>query len=268
MEQKAVDDVAAFRRLHEDATPLILPNAWDVASALGFVAAGFTAIGTTSFGIAASSGTPDGGRSTRDTTIALVAALDGLPVPLSADIEDGYADDPDEVAAYVAKLGVAGVNIEDSTDEGLITPERHAAKIAAIKNNGREVFVNARVDTYWLGQSANTDETLRRARAYVEAGADGIFVPAIAEPADIRAITSELTVPVNVLPIPGRTLRELAELGVRRLSSGSLPYRAAIDAAVAAAAGLRDGQPPAAATPYPQAQRRIVEYRERLEQQF
>lgn len=250
-----------FRRLHQGSGPLVLPNAWDVGSALGFVAGGFEAIGTTSFGVAASSGSPDGGRSTREATAALVAALRSLPVPISADVEDGYADDPAEVAAFVARLGIAGINIEDSTDEQLVSPETHAAKINAIKAASPDVFVNARIDTYWLGQSADTAETLRRATAYIAAGADGIFVPAVAEPADIRTITAAVDVPVNILPVPGRTLAELADLGVRRLSSGSLPYRAAIDAAVNAAAALRDGRPPVQATPYPEAQQRLVDFR-------
>jgi 2-methylisocitrate lyase-like PEP mutase family enzyme len=114
----------SFRDLHDGDGPFLLPNAWDVASALAFAAAGFPAVGTTSFGVAAAAGHPDGGRSTRDATASLAAQLRRLPVPVSADIEDGYDDDPDAVAAYVATLGVAGINIEDSSASGSSHPVR------------------------------------------------------------------------------------------------------------------------------------------------
>src|SRR5256885_9093574 len=119
-----------FAELHYRDVPLLLPNAWDVASALAFVAAGYEAIGTTSFGVASSIGRPDGRRATREANIALARALTTLPVYITLDIEDGYTDDPDAVADYVAALGVAGINIEDSGDARLIPPDRHAAKVA------------------------------------------------------------------------------------------------------------------------------------------
>jgi 2-methylisocitrate lyase-like PEP mutase family enzyme len=249
-----------FLDLHRGERPLLLPNAWDVASALAFLAAGYPAIGTTSFGVNAAAGHPDGDRSAKDATARLGAALAPLPAYISVDVEDGYDDDPDRVAAYVAGLGVAGVNIEDSTAESLVAPETHAAKIAAVKRRAPDVFVNARVDTYWFKQDASVGATLARAMAYVEAGADGIFVPGLSDPVEVRALTEALEVPVNVLAIPGRSLVELAELGVRRVSTGSLPYRAALDAAVAVADALRDGHSAPAATPYAEAQDRLVQY--------
>src|SRR3954469_19410632 len=108
----------SFHDLHRGELPFLLPNAWDVASALAFLDAGFPAIGTTSFGVASSLGRPDGGRATRDANLALARALSSLPAYVSVDIEDGYDDDPERVAAYVDELaaaGVAGINIEDST---------------------------------------------------------------------------------------------------------------------------------------------------------
>ena len=250
-----------FRDLHDGALPLLLPNAWDVASALAFAAAGFPAIGTTSFGVAASAGEPDGGRTSRDATRALARRLAALPCHLSADVEDGYDDDPGRVADYVAELGVAGINLEDSTGERLVAPAAHAAKVAAVKARVPELFVNARIDTYWLGQDATVAATLARAAAYVEAGADGIFVPGAAEPADLQAICAAIPVPVNVLVIPGLSLERLAALGVRRVSTGSLPYRRAIDAAVEVATSVRDGRPVPPATPYPELQARLVRFR-------
>jgi 2-methylisocitrate lyase-like PEP mutase family enzyme len=249
-----------FYELHRGDQPFLLPNAWDVASALAFLAAGYPAIGTTSFGVAAAAGHPDGGGSTQDATSRLAAALAILPAYISMDVEDGYDDDPDQVAAYVTELGVAGVNIEDSTAGSLVPPAAHAAKIAAVKRRSPDVFVNARVDTYWFGEDDTVAGTLARARRYVEAGADGIFVPGLTNADEVRAITAALDVPVNLLVIPGRSLRDLAEWGVRRVSTGSLPYRAALDAAVAVADAVRDGQPAPAATPYPEAQERLVQY--------
>lgn len=256
-----------FRELHDGALPLLLPNAWDVPSALAFLDAGFDAIGTTSFGVACSLGRPDGGRSTKDANLALAHALSTLPAYLSMDIEDGYDDDPDRVAAYAAELdaaGVAGINIEDSSAERLIAPRAHAAKVAAIKYRCPGLFINARVDTYWLGQDATPEETIARAGYYVEAGADGVFVPGASEPAVLREVTTTIPVPVNVLVTPTLSMKDLAELGVRRVSTGSLPYRAALRAAVEVTGSVRDGHPIPPAAPYPQLQARLVRYAQTL----
>jgi 2-methylisocitrate lyase-like PEP mutase family enzyme len=220
-----------FADLHHGELPLLLPNAWDVPSALALLECGFTAIGTTSFGVASSIGRPDGGRSTREANIGLAVALRPLDCYTSLDIEDGYADDPGQVADYVARLPVDGINIEDSTAEKLIPPPQHAAKVQAIKQRSPDVFVNARVDTYWLGQDATVAATLDRAAQYIEAGADGIFVPGATEPDVLRQLTTAIPLPVNVLAIAGLSLTDLAALGVRRVSTGSLPYLAAIHAA-------------------------------------
>src|SRR4051812_40259774 len=157
----------------------------------------------------------------KDATARLAGALAVLPAYVSVDVEDGYDDDPERVAAYVAGLGVAGVNIEDSTAGSLVAPSAYAAKVTAVKRRSPDVFVNARVDTYWLQQDATVEATLARARAYVEAGADGVFVPGLSDPDAVRAVTAALDVPVNLLVIPGRSLSDLAELGVRRVSTGS-----------------------------------------------
>jgi 2-methylisocitrate lyase-like PEP mutase family enzyme len=255
----------SFRDLHYADEPLLLPNAWDVSSALAFYDAGYRAIGTTSFGVAASAGHPDGGRSSKEPTSRLVRQLRSLAAYVSADVEDGYHDDPDVVARHISDLDVAGINIEDSTDENLINPRIHAAKVAAIKQRSPDVFVNARVDTYWLDQDADVSATLKRAEAYVEAGADGIFIPGASDPSDLRQLTANIPVPVNVLVVPQLSLAQLADLGVRRVSTGSLPYRAAIDAAVDVAQKIRNGAPPPTATGYPAMQGRLVEY-DRLNQ--
>ncbi|MDT5346873.1 MAG: hypothetical protein QOH91_160 [Mycobacterium sp.] len=250
----------SFYELHCQGTPFVLPNAWDVPSALAYLADGFTAIGTTSFGVASSSGHPDGRRATRGANLALATALAPLNCYVSVDIEDGYSDEPDAIADYVAQLSVAGINVEDSTADKLIDPELAAAKVAAIKRRNPEVFVNARVDTYWLNQDANVGATIERALRYVKAGADGVFVPLANDRAELAELTRNIPRPVNTLPVPGLTLNELGELGVARVSTGSSPYGAGLHAAALAARAVRDGQPLPPATPYGELQRRLVDY--------
>jgi 2-methylisocitrate lyase-like PEP mutase family enzyme len=255
----------SFHDLHHQGRPFVLPNAWDVPSALAYVADGFTAIGTTSFGVSSSSGHPDGARATRDANVALAAALARLQCYISVDVEDGYSDDPTSVADYVAQLPIAGINIEDSTAEELVDPALAAAKVGAIKERNPDVFVNARVDTYWLGQQANTAATIERALRYVEAGADGIFVPLANDRAELAEITRNIPRPLNTLPVPGLTLAELGELGVARVSTGSVPYGAALYAAAEAARAVRDGQRLPPSTGYAELQSRLVDYEKRSE---
>ena len=249
-----------FVDLHRGELPLLLPNAWDVPSALALLACGFTAIGTTSFGVAAGIGRPDGGRSTREANLGLAAALRPLDCYTSVDIEDGYADDPGQIADYVDQLPVDGINIEDSTAGTLIEPEAHAAKIRAIKARSPEVFVNARVDTFWLGQAATVAETVDRARLYVAAGADGVFVPGTSDPAVVGDLARAIDRPLNVLAIPGYSPADLAVLGVRRVSTGSLPYRAALSAAVAVAIATRGGLKFPDAVSYRDMQEQLIRY--------
>lgn len=245
--------MATFRDLHDSDAPFLVPNAWDLGSALAFANAGFVAVATTSFGVAASKGMPDGGRSTKRDTLALATGMCRLPVYVTTDIEDGYSDDSDEVADFVAALsalGVAGVNVEDSKDGRLLAPRIFAARVAAIKRRSPDMFVNARVDNIWFAEDATVNAVLARAALYAEAGADGIFVPGLTDQADIRSIAEGISLPLNVLPHPALSVAALGELGVRRVSSGSLPYRAAVDAAVNSVTILRDGGLPPGATPY------------------
>jgi 2-methylisocitrate lyase-like PEP mutase family enzyme len=255
--------MSTLAELHTGPLPLLLPNAWDLTSALVLVANGYPAIGTTSFGVAPSLGRPDGGRSTRDANLRLAAQLEPLPVHVSVDIEDGYSDDADQVAVFVAQLrehGVAGVNVEDSTAGRLVDPKVFAARVATIKEANPDVFLNVRVDTYWFHQDDNPEATLARATAYQDAGADGVFLPGATDPDLLRTITSALDVPVNILAIPGRTLTQLGELGIRRVSTGSLPYRAAIHAATQAAAAIRDGVEPPPAIAYDALQSQLTSH--------
>lgn len=250
----------SFRNLHHGDMPLLLPNAWDVGSALGFVAAGFPAVGTTSFGVNASTGRPDAAGASKEAMVALIQRLRVLPVHVTADIEDGFSDDPEAVGALVAGLGVAGVNLEDSAGGRLVDPAITAAKIAAIKRAAPDVFVNARVDSYWFHQDDTVEAVLARAAVYEEAGADGFFVPGAADPAVLEQLAAGCTLPLNVLVVPDLTLARLRDLGVRRVSTGSLPYRVAIDAAVGVALAVRDGAQVPSATSYAVAQQRLIDF--------
>lgn len=205
-------DLPSFHDLHRGDEPLLLPNAWDVGSALGFVAAGFPALGTTSFGVNASAGVPDAAGAGREATVALIRKLRVLPVHVTADIEDGFSDDPDAVGEFVAGLGAAGVNLEDSAGGRLVDPGIPAAKIAAIKRAAPDVFVNARIDSYWFHEDDTVEAVLARAAVYAEAGADGFFVPGAADPAVLERLAAGCPLPLNVLVVPHLTLEQLRDL--------------------------------------------------------
>ena len=233
---------------HRPGEPLLLPNAWDHASAAALAARGFPAIGTTSLAVAAAAGLPDGRGVTREHTLSLALTLGSEPYLLSVDAEDGFADDPDEVADTARQLwalGAVGVNLED----GLGPAGRHAAKIAALKAAAPGPFVNARTDTHWLGDGDEAD-TLRRLDAYQQAGADGVFVPGLTDPDRIAALVRHAEAPLNVLYSPtGPTVSQLADLGVGRISLGSLLYRRALGAALDAVADIAAGRVPGGTTP-------------------
>jgi 2-methylisocitrate lyase-like PEP mutase family enzyme len=205
-------------------------------------------------GVAACVGLPDGRRGSRDATVQIAQALEAVPVHITADIEDGYADDPAEVAAFVDALPVAGLNIEDSRDDHLVAPQQVADKVAAIKQRRPDVFVNVRVDTFWFHEDDTVESTLERAAVYVAAGADGIFVPGVTDGDVIARLAGPLDVPLNVLAVPGASLEDLGRLGVRRVSTGSLPYRVALQAALDTAEAVRVGGDLPGALSYPAVQ--------------
>ncbi|MEU4581864.1 isocitrate lyase/phosphoenolpyruvate mutase family protein [Kitasatospora aureofaciens] len=233
---------------HRPGRPLLLPNAWDHASAAALAAAGHPAIGTTSLGVAAAAGLPDGAAATRAETVRLARRLGRDGFLLSVDAESGFSDDPDEVAALAVELaeaGAVGINLEDGRPDGTLAPSAvHAAKVAAVKAAVPELFVNARTDAYWCGTEGPEPEAVRRLDAYQRAGADGLFVPGLGDPAVIARLVGGLSVPLNILWSPGGPgLAELAGLGVARVSLGSLLYRSALAAAVATAAAVASGGP-------------------------
>ena len=245
------DTTTAFRKLHVPGDPFILPCAWDVASAQLFAEAGHPAIGSTSLGVAAGIGAADEDRETLTATAKLAAALRrALPdLPLTCDFEDGYGDDPESVVEVVREtfvgdggLIVDGINIQDSRESRMSDPSVLAGKVSALKEAFPTLFVNARIDTFWIGQD-NLGEVIDRIDAYVDAGADGIFVPGNLDLATIETITGHSRVPVNVLASPRYSKSDLAEAGVGRISTGSLLYRAAMSQALGSLQVLADDRP-------------------------
>ena len=254
-----------FKALHHTGTPLLLPNAWDHASAAALAQHGFPAIGTTSLGVAAAAGLPDGTAATREETLLLARRLGTGPYLLSVDAEAGFSDDPEQVAELARELaaaGAVGINLEDGRPDGTLAPTAlHASKIAAVKAAVPDLFVNARTDTYWLG--GREAETVRRVEAYRQAGADGVFVPGLSDLAAIAALVNRIDIPLNILYAPaGPTLAQLGEVGVARVSLGSLLFRVALGAAVDAAVSIRSGHPVTGATPtYAEVQERAADLR-------
>ncbi|WP_037973782.1 isocitrate lyase/phosphoenolpyruvate mutase family protein [Streptomyces sp. NRRL WC-3742] len=235
-----------FALLHEQAEPLLLPNAWDHASAALLAARGFPAVGTTSLGVAAAAGLPDGTGATVRDTLALARRLGRDSLLFTVDVEGGFSEDPQQVAELARELyeaGAAGINLEDGRPDGTLAPvELHAAKIAAVKASVPALFVNARTDTHWLGRQQ--EETAPRLAVYEQAGADGVFAPGLSDPDKIAALLATVTTPLNILYAPGGPgVAELAALGVRRISLGSLLYRNALAAAVSTATAVREGLP-------------------------
>ncbi|KFG73033.1 isocitrate lyase/PEP mutase family protein [Streptomyces mutabilis] len=245
-----------FADLHRAGEPLLLPCAWDHASAYALAGRGFRAVGTTSLGVAAAGGMPDGASATREETLRLALTLGSGPFLLSVDAEDGFSDDPDAVGEFareLAEVGAVGINLEDA----LGPADRHAVKIAAVRAAAPGLFVIARTDTYWSGDGSLPrpspgpfTETVRRLDAYREAGAHGVFVPGLTDPDRIGELVARLDVPLNVLHSPaGPALPHLADLGVSRVSLGSLLYRRALGAALEAAEDVRAGRVPGGVTP-------------------
>jgi 2-methylisocitrate lyase-like PEP mutase family enzyme len=242
IDQRTHDRADRFRGLHAGDDVLRLANAWDVPTARLVAAAGATAIATTSAGVAWSLGVPDGDRVEPAIAIdrirEIVAAVD---LPVSADIEGGFATTADGVRDTVGRVidaGAVGINIEDAThgDEAPLRPsgeqaDRVAAARAAADAAGVPLFVNARTDTYLLAvgpEAGRLRDTLDRAAAYVEAGADGVFVPGVVDPETIVALAEGIDAPLNILVGPGSpTVDELRDLGVARVSLGSAIVRAA-----------------------------------------
>ncbi len=252
-----------FRQLHQGPDLLKIANVWDAGSAVLVQALGVPALATTSAGLAWALGHADGNHlPVAEHAAALRRIARVVRVPLSADAEAGYSDDPATVAGHVMQLveaGVAGINLEDGAGGPALLCRKIEAVKAAAARAGVDLFVNARCDV-WLKRLApgrEVDEVLLRARDYAAAGADGLFAAGVTTPADIQALVAGQPLPLNVMARPGLPgLAELQRLGVRRLSAGSAIAEAAWGRARRAAVGfLAEGACDAlfeGAAPYPE----------------
>ncbi|MGY4572830.1 isocitrate lyase/phosphoenolpyruvate mutase family protein [Bradyrhizobium pachyrhizi] len=242
----------AFHLLHKRGDPLVLFNAWDVATAKA-IAKTSPAVATSSGAVAAALGYADGENAPLDIVESLVSRMTAsVPVPVSIDLEAGYGDTPDAAAhsaARILKAGAIGINIEDGLVGGkrqLVAPEQHAAKIRAVRDAaqklGVHLFINARTDPFLLkfgSPEQCLNEAARRAKVYADAGADGIFVPGLTELALIERFVQLTPLPVNIMVTQGvPEIGELARAGVRRVSLGPWPMMAAMRVIGQAAAAL------------------------------
>jgi 2-methylisocitrate lyase-like PEP mutase family enzyme len=234
---------SAFRAMHSGKQILLLPNVWDVASARIIEEAGFGAVATTSAGIAFSLGYPDGQKISREEMLAAVTRITrSVRVPVTADVEGGYGNTPEDAALTaqgVIEAGAVGLNLEDASgDSGtpLVELPLQLEKICAVREVATRLKVplvlNARTDVFLLqvGDPAKRyDEAVRRLRAFREAGADCVFLPGVRDAAMIERLVSDVRCPVNILAGPGSPpVPELQKLGVARVSLGSGPMRATL----------------------------------------
>jgi 2-methylisocitrate lyase-like PEP mutase family enzyme len=246
------DKAHTLRALH-DQSVLVLPNAWDPASAALIARAGAAAVATTSGGVAWSLGRPDGELLTREEMMTVVRRIAAtVDVPVTADVEGGYGPTPHDVAATVQatiEAGAVGVNIEDcrAADGTLLSTEEQmqriqAARQAAVNAGLPEFVINARTDVYLrqIGEPAGRlDAVLARAAGYAKAGADCLFVPGLQNLDTLGALTAASPLPINAMAGPGGpTVGELTAVGVRRISVGTALAQAAYGVAERAAREL------------------------------
>ena len=232
-----------FRQLHRGPGVLVLPNAWDVASARIFEEAGFPAIATTSAGIAFSLGYPDGQRISREEMIARIGRIvRAVKVPVTADIEWGYGSTAEELARTtreVIEAGAVGMNLEDASgrrDQPLLSLELAVEKIKAVRETAAHlrapIVVNARTEVYLLpGGNPDADyaEAMRRLVAFRDAGVDCVFAPGLKDAETIGRLVKAVECPLNILAVPGTpSIAELGKLGVARVSVGSGFMRATL----------------------------------------
>jgi len=234
--------------------PLILPNAWDAASAVVIEAAGAPAIATTSAGVSWSFGRPDGQKLSREEMMQVIGnIIKRVRVPVNADIESGYGDgsnqDVAESVQALVSIGVAGINIEDSPGHAghiLLSPEEQAERIRVarqtVRSMGADLVINARTDVYLfqVGEvNTRFSATVERAQLYRKAGADCVFVPGIIDISTIAELVRAVEAPLNIMAMPGApSAKQLGEIGVARLSVGPWLAQAALATAQRAAREL------------------------------
>jgi 2-methylisocitrate lyase-like PEP mutase family enzyme len=238
---------AQFSALHQSTALLLLPNAWDAASAKLFESTGASAIATSSAAVAWSLGYADGSKLPTPELIAAVKRIVRvLSVPLTVDIENGYSDDPSEVATLaraITDAGAVGINIED----GARSPALLAQKICSIRSafSSAPLFINARTDVFLkalapAGQAVAM--TIERLNLYRESGADGAFVPGLASLNDVHAISAAVALPLNVMLVPNLpAAAQLRAAGVKRITAGPAPFVTAYGSALDAVKAFQSG---------------------------
>jgi 2-methylisocitrate lyase-like PEP mutase family enzyme len=242
-----------LRALHHASEPLVLPNAWDAATARSVVEAGFAAVATTSSGVSAVLGYADGEHTPVDEMFSAIGRITRVvpDVAVTADIESGYGLRPEDVVRRLLEAGAVGCNLEDTdhraapgshtlVDAGAQQQRLQAVRDAA-RAQGVEIVLNARTDVF-LGPSPSVDEAIRRARLYLEAGADCVFPIGAPDEATIATLVREIPGPVNVIPgfRSAPALDKLRELGVRRISYAGRLFRAMMIDHQQRLAGLRE----------------------------
>ena len=245
----------AFRKMHDRSSVLVLPNAWDAVTARLFARLQFAAVATTSGGVAWSLGYPDGEIAPRSDIVAATGRIArAVELPVSADMEAGYGASPGDVAdtvRAVIEAGAVGINLEDGLHApGALRPidacaERIRAAREAARATGVPIVINARTDTYLLKYGASDaerfEETVRRAKAYLAAGADCVFPIGLGDGATLGALVKALDAPINVAARPGMPgIAELARLGVARVSTATRFATLALSAVERAAKELRE----------------------------
>jgi 2-methylisocitrate lyase-like PEP mutase family enzyme len=239
-----------FLDLHRPGQPLMLPNPWDVGSARVLASMGFEALATTSSGFAASLGRPDGSVTREEALAHSAQIVAATHLPVSADLENGFSDDPEGVAETVRgaiAAGLAGCSIEDYTgdDENPIyAPEAATERVrAAVEAAGDQIIVTARAENLLHGREDLAD-TIARLQSFQEAGAHVLYAPGLRRLEDVRTVVDSVDRPVNVLLLPSLGSRaELGQLGVARISVGGALTWVAYGALADAAQSLLDGQP-------------------------
>jgi 2-methylisocitrate lyase-like PEP mutase family enzyme len=244
------DKAQRFLAMHRAGEPLLMPNPWDLGSARLLASLGFEALATTSSGFAATLGRNDGSVSRDEAIVHSAVIVAATDLPVSADLENGFADDPAGVAETIGmaiEVGLAGASVEDSTgradgpiyDIGLAAERVAAAAAAAHAGPGRLVLT-ARAENYLHGRPDLAD-TIARLQAFQEAGADVLYAPGLRRLEDISQVVREVDRPVNVLTLEGvPPVAELARAGVSRISVGGAFAFAALGAVVSAATELRE----------------------------
>ena len=246
-----------LRSLHRPGDPLLLPNAWDAATARAVVAAGFPVVATSSGGVAAALGYEDHeGAPAEEMLAAATRVARSVDVPVTVDAEAGYGMEPAELVAALRAAGAAGCNLEDTDHAAgsLRDSDRHAEWLAAVRHaasdDGYPLVINARVDPFLVPFFSGAEpgkqvelvpEALQRANAYLDAGADCVYPIALWEPDAVRPFMADVRGPVNLIRLPQTpSLAELAALGVARVSWATLLYRDAIARFEEQLSSLRD----------------------------